>query len=680
MRWLALYQSGCSNCLRGLVDEGRVELLAGGWAEPILPALPMRDAVGQLELQARIFTGHLGQRPQGGWVSHGAWDPALVEIFSRADLGYCVLPGEAMLAAGRTIADTHGMWLTERGGKPIRLLPGDVTLSRSVGLVPHSEVLKVLERRRAWGAELVTLAMDVTELGERMPLKDFGSWLTGFFEALSENGHWLRTVVPSKALPKLYPRGRVYVPSWTPLQLAQSCLGRSSAQLLGDAPYYVRAGTWETLLSRYENVNRIHKRMWLASADVERLRRRMSQAEGDPDLARSRSLEQATVALYRAQGSATWFEGPEGGLYSPEVRNGVFESLAECESLVGRNLGDSGRIRTLRLDYDRDGHDEIIVRTPHFVAIVDPDEGGALTELSCFGVYGNVLDTTRRREEPWHARLDSYTKLPSLVLDEEVEEDEEEEDGPTTFELPSISWSIPLLVDEEQDTGTLQNLADDLFVDRYPRNALLDHFLGPATTPHNLARSAHDELGDFVGAPYALVSAERIGPGELSVVMTREGGVNLQGEARLVQIRKELRFSRDRPAIEITYELTNRFQTTVESRFAVEMTLSMPRGVAAPHLLADGVERLSLEEAGSLDNVETIRLDQGGGRTVVIRLPPRAHADLYHYPVNAIVPRDGLMASVQQGVCLVLCWPVQLWGEERHVCEFSLTIESPRTR
>jgi len=106
----------------------------------------------------------------------------------------------------------------------------------------------------------------------------------------------------------------------------------------------------------------------------------------------------------------------------------------------------------------------------------------------------------------------------------------------------------------------------------------------------------------------------------------------------------------------------------------------MPRGKPPHYLLVDGVERLPLDEPGSLENIESVRLDQGGGRTVVIRLPPQSQADLIHYPVNAIVPRGGMMASVQQGVCLVLCWPVQLWGEERRICEFSLTVESPRTR
>ena len=670
LRWLALHQPGATSCLKDLVEERRAELLAGGWAEPFLPALPVRDAVGQLELQSRVFMGRLGARAKGGWVSHGAWDPALVEIFSRANLGYVILPGEAMLASGKQIADTAGMWLTERGGKPIRVLPSDVTMQQAAGYVPVVDLLKLLQRRRATGVELVTLGMDAAELGARLPQRSFGPWIASLLKTLEAESHWLRVVRPSDAMARLKPRGRVYVPSWTPVDLAASCLGQSAERLLGDDPHYVRAGTWETLLSRYEQANRVHKRGWLASAEVERLRRKLSLGKGGlSDGARARSLEQATVALYRAQGSAVWFEGAEGGIYNAAIRNGFFSSLAECEGLVGKNNGDAGRVRTLRLDYDRDGEDEILVRTPHFLAIVDPNDGGTISELSSFIVPGNVLDATVRIDEPWHQELDAYTKLPSLVV-------EEEESGSFDFATMPMDGVISEPVALGDDTTSMSQLADALVIDRSSRGALSDHFLGPATTASNLARSAHEELGDFVGASYTLVKVEDSGPDGLHVVMTREGHVIDRGESRLVQIKKGLKFSRDRESIEVCYDLTNRFQTTIESRFGVGLTLALPGAGGSDHLLADGVEQLPLNQAGMLQNVGELRLDQGGGRVVVLRFSPETPCDVFHYPVRAVVRRDQKLIAERQGVCVVLSWPVQLWGEERRSVRFSLAVNA----
>ena len=676
LRWMALHQPGATSCLKDLVEGRRAELLAGGWAEPFLPALPVRDAVGQLELQSRVFTGRLGARAKGGWVSHGAWDPALVEIFARANLGYVILPGEAMLAAGRDSSDASGMWLTERAGKPLRVLPSDVTLHQVAGYVPVKDLLGLLKRRRAAGVELVTLGMDAAELDARLPGRSFGPWMASLLKAMEGQTHWLRVVRPSDAMTRLKPRGRVYLPSWTPVDLAESCLGRSADQLLGDEPHYLRAGTWESLLSRYVQANRLHKRVWLASAEVERLRRKLTQGKGGlTDDARARSLEQATVALYRAQGSAAWLEGPDGGIYNPAVRNGVFSSLAECESLVGKNNGDGARIRTLRLDYDRDGEDEILVRTPHVLAIVDPSDGGTLTELSSFVVPGNVLDATVRIDEPWHQELDAYTTLPSLV----VEEDEAGREGRTgRFDLGALGGDQPSISPE--DSTTMSQLADALVIDRASRGALSDHFLGPATTASNLARSAHEELGDFVGASYTLVKAEDSGRGGLNVVMTREGQVIDRGEPRLVQIKKELRFSRDRDTIDVIYDLTNRFQTTIESRFGVALTLALPGEGGSDHLLADGVERLPLGRPGLLENVGQLTLDQGGGRVVVIRLLPDTPCDIFHYPVRAVVRRDQKLVAEQQGVCVVLAWPVQLWGEERRSLRFSLAVNAKPPR
>src|SRR5687768_14703898 len=50
LEWLEAEAPDVSTLLRELVERDQVELLSGGFYEPILAALPHRDRVGQIEL------------------------------------------------------------------------------------------------------------------------------------------------------------------------------------------------------------------------------------------------------------------------------------------------------------------------------------------------------------------------------------------------------------------------------------------------------------------------------------------------------------------------------------------------------------------------------------------------------------------------------------------------------
>ena len=54
--------------IAGLVDRGQAEMLGGGFAEPVLPALPDRDRVGQLVRFADEVERVFGRRPLGAWL------------------------------------------------------------------------------------------------------------------------------------------------------------------------------------------------------------------------------------------------------------------------------------------------------------------------------------------------------------------------------------------------------------------------------------------------------------------------------------------------------------------------------------------------------------------------------------------------------------------------------------
>ncbi|MDA2917599.1 hypothetical protein MYX64_12310, partial [Nitrospinae bacterium AH_259_B05_G02_I21] len=62
---------------RALVERGQIEVLSGGYYEPILPIIPDRDKVGQIEKLTSKVEELFGTRPEGMWLAERVWEPSL---------------------------------------------------------------------------------------------------------------------------------------------------------------------------------------------------------------------------------------------------------------------------------------------------------------------------------------------------------------------------------------------------------------------------------------------------------------------------------------------------------------------------------------------------------------------------------------------------------------------------
>ena len=69
-----------STRLRALAERGQVEIMGGGYAEPILASLPERDRVGQLRRMADEVEALFGARPSGAWLAERVWEPDLPDV------------------------------------------------------------------------------------------------------------------------------------------------------------------------------------------------------------------------------------------------------------------------------------------------------------------------------------------------------------------------------------------------------------------------------------------------------------------------------------------------------------------------------------------------------------------------------------------------------------------------
>ena len=73
--WMLAERPEFISRLRALVEENRIEIMGGAYYEPLLCAIPHRDAVAQIRRMGDFCETHFGSRPKGMWLAERVWEP-----------------------------------------------------------------------------------------------------------------------------------------------------------------------------------------------------------------------------------------------------------------------------------------------------------------------------------------------------------------------------------------------------------------------------------------------------------------------------------------------------------------------------------------------------------------------------------------------------------------------------
>ena len=350
------------------VAAGQVEVMGGGYYEPVLPAIPDRDKHAQLTRLADAVEASFGRRPAGLWLAERVWEASLPKPLAEAGYRYTILDDSHFERVGLREADLHLPFLTEEQGHSLKLL---ATGTRMRYLIPWRSVEECRAYFREVAAEeprLVLMGDDGEKFGgwpttDRLCWQE--GWVDGFFTMLEAESRWIETVLPGEFVDRHRARGPVYLPA-------------------GSYPEMLRwaGGFWRNFLARYPEVNAMHKKMLRVSGKV--------AAAGSPP--------EALGALLRGQANDAYWHGVFGGVYLPHLRRGVWQGLLEAEAAVA-----GGGTRREVVDYDGDGACEVLLESPAQNVYLAPAAGGAVVEWDVAG--RNLADVIARRPEPYHQRL-----------------------------------------------------------------------------------------------------------------------------------------------------------------------------------------------------------------------------------------------------------------------------------
>src|SRR5271169_5449053 len=411
--WIGKNHPGYFDRLRKLVASGQVELMGGGFYEPILISIPEADQVEQVSRLADYIEQHFGKRPTGAWLAERVWEPQLPSTLAAAHVSYTLVDDLPFLAGGFEPDELFGPYIAEDCGKSVWLFPG---LKELRYLIPFRNVEEsIMYFKKA--AELHPGG--VAAFGDDM--EKFGvwpgtfqhcytdGWLEAFFTALEENSAWLRLATPSECIASHIPLGRADLPTASYAEMMEWVLPTNTRlRFYGlhkefaarpDVLTFLRGSGWRGFFQKYPESNLLHKKMLRVSACVAAIPPRRSSPE------HTAHVQEARDQLLRGQGNDAYWHGVFGGLYAPHLRTELWRNLVRAESLVDQLTPGGLLPRVEFLDYDADGDSELLFSAPEYQALLKPSDGATLTASDFRPCAATLINSVQRRPEAYHSRL-----------------------------------------------------------------------------------------------------------------------------------------------------------------------------------------------------------------------------------------------------------------------------------
>ena len=499
--------------LQMLMRHGQIEIVSGGMYEPVLSLIPEEDGCSQIKIHADLMEEIFGERPRGLWLAERVYEPNIPRTLNKSGIAYTLVDDNHFKAIGICEDDLFGYYISEFEGYKLAIFPGLEFLRYSIPFKPLVVLDTYLKEAYQKGHQLAVFGDDGEKFGlwpgTNKSVYEEG-WLKNFFEYLTENQDWLKTVTFSEHLENNLPKGPIYLDCQSYKEMGEWCLPPNLSKQYGAAissndsheKTMLKGGYFKHFLIKYSEGNDMHKKMLSVTKNCHE----------NPE---------AKKHVFMAQCNDSYWHGVFGGLYLPHLRAAVYSHLIEAEKLLDPEKSFvSGTIEDINVD----GLDEAVLVNKIMKAYFCLKEGGTLYELDYKPSSSNIMANLCRRYEGYHDRI-------KIACVNNVA------DGTKTIH--------DMFVAKEE------GLERFLYYDWYRRASLVDHVMGKDVTWESFYRCQYYEPGDFVKEPYlATLNKEK----EMATLsLQRKGHIWMGGKRTPLSIEKTIRMNVDEAVLYIDY-------------------------------------------------------------------------------------------------------------------------------
>jgi alpha-amylase len=644
--------------LKKLIKRGQAEIITAGYYEPIIPIIPDDDKIGQITMSNEFIKERFGLSPRGLWLTERIWEPHLPKVLAQTGIEYVMVDDQHFIAAGVPPENLLGHYVTEEEGAQLKIFPISKQLRYLIPFKLPEETIRYLHGIATEEGDNAAILADDGEKFGVWPGTHKWVFEEGYLERLltllEDNSSWIESQTFSEYLESAPPRGRVYLPTASYFEMMEWALptesGKKLERIIGELKHqgkfdeysrFFKGGFFRNFFVKYPEANNMHKKMLQVSQKLQTLKNGKSLF-GEKE--REARLREAKEELYRGQCNCAYWHGVFGGLYLNYLRHAVYEHLIKAETLMDQYArGKDNYAEITVTDFDKDGHDEVILSNNLVNLYFAPNYGGALFELDYKPKAFNLINTLARREEVYH------DKLRHLA-------------GGGGHGVSSIHDIV-----KAKEAG----LEKALDYDWHRRLSLLDHFLADNTTLESFCRAKYQENGDFTIAPYEFMPRRR--GSECSLLLRRNGLIgNIPAS-----LEKEITLCAKQSIVTISYRLANLGRERLDAWFGPEFNFSLLAGRSADRyyeITGADLDDKAMASKGECGPVRCVKIvDKWKGFSVI--LDTDRPASFWRFPVETVSQSESGFEKTYQSSVVFPNWRFSLEPNETWAVKLLLKIE-----
>lgn len=656
LAWIAEHRPQYFGRLRALVETKQVELVGGGFYEPILVSIPPEDQREQITRLAAYLEQHIGSRPSGAWIAERVWEPQLPSALAGAGVNYTLVDDIHFLSAGFEPEELFGAYIAEDRGQFVWLFPGQKALRY---FIPFGKVEDVVTYLRDAAAShpggVAAMGDDMEKFGVWPGTADHcykNGWLEEFFAALEKNSSWLGVSTPSEYLAHHSPLGRADLPTASYSEMMEWVLPTRVRQRYHEVQKefdarpevlsFLRGGSWRGFFRKYPESNLLHKKMLRVSARIAATPARRSASKSTDELALARDL------LLRAQCNDAYWHGIFGGLYAPHLRTELWRNLIQAEAIADKHSAITLARRVELLDYDADGANEHLFTGAEYQALLKPTDGGTLAAFDFRPAAATLINSVQRRPEAYHSRLREAAQTG------------------VTSGVASI---------HEQTRVKEPGLERFLRYDRWARHAFRLLLFDPSRTHAEYETLELREDPGFAGGPYRVKSSSA---GETQLL--REDHLKLaakgNGPGRVLSVSKHFTFGPSPHGCEVACEVGLKQKQAPKEPFAVgvESVINLLAPAEPDRFFETPKGNQNLRFSGVLPG-PLLRMEDGWQRLRIAIHAPGAK-EFWIAPIETVSESEEGFERVYQGSQILAVWHPALVTDEPWFARIVWRVES----
>ncbi|MHA1670051.1 MAG: alpha-amylase/4-alpha-glucanotransferase domain-containing protein [Promethearchaeota archaeon] len=435
LKWFLDHKPEFVEKLKKMAKREQIEIIGGGFFEPIFSIIPYRDKIAQIEKLSSLIKKEFGLDVKGAWLSERVWEPNYPSFLNDCGLKYVIVDDNHFRSTGITENETFYTYITEDQGKTLRIFPINEKIRYLTPWKPTYmtfDYLKSVTDNK--GDRFVLMISDAEKMGvwgtthqicyiegEGHQEGDKGKpFIPAFFKQIIKN-EWIKSITLSEYMEQFPARGLVYLPTasydkmeeWVLLTPIRKKFEKLRKELRDnpekeDEYLFLKGGFWRYFLVKYPESNNMHKKMLYVREKLIQVEKQVSKLKNEENISEIKTkISEAWEEIYKAQCNDSYWHGLFGGVYLQFLRFSVYTHLINAENIIDRlnsefYLNTNKYLMINSIDFSKDGKIDVIIESDILNLYINPSDGGTIFELDYKPKSYNLLNTLTRWPEAYH--------------------------------------------------------------------------------------------------------------------------------------------------------------------------------------------------------------------------------------------------------------------------------------